>query len=368
MAWTSAQVTAGGTVLWCLVVSSGAPASPYTTAGGQPAPPAPAAASPHIVFRIDVSEITESSSLVVSSAVAGLEYTANDSSDGPYVYALDDAGNLVGTTTLRGVAPVDVEAMSGGSDGSLVVGDVGDNDADRRSIAVYKLSQPTIGDRTVTADKVTLTYADGPRDAESLLYDVESGAVLVVSKEPFAHVYSTPPDVFSHPTATLRRIATAPSGATDAAWLPANGAAVVRTYGRAYVYRYPSWRLMTSFPLPVQQQGESISNVPGRPRVVWAGTEGVRSPVWEVALPALPLVPYSDDPPTVAPSPASASSPATGPSVRVSPAPRRTGDGEGTMVGDDGTHPSRKGTMLVIGLGGLAVGAAILLSLSRRSR
>lgn len=72
-----------------------------------------------------------------------------------------------------------------------------------------------------------------------MLYDVDSGAVLVVSKEGDGEVYSTPPRVFARSSATLCRIAPAPSDAPDASWLPANGSVVVRTYLRAFVYRFP---------------------------------------------------------------------------------------------------------------------------------
>jgi hypothetical protein len=238
---------------------------------------------PHVIFRIHSARINESSSLVVSTAHPRLVYTANDSGDGPFVYVLDHHGRLVGTTTLAGVDPVDVEAMSSGSDGSLVVADIGDNHAVRGSVQIYRIPQPKAGDFTVTPEKVTLTYPDGPHNAESVLYDARTGRVFVVSKEVDAHVYATGPDVFSAPTAALTRVAAAPTIATDAAFLPGARAVVVRTYYNAVVYRYPSWHVQTSFTLPTEQQGESISAVPGQTSV-WVGSEGVDSPVWDVPL------------------------------------------------------------------------------------
>src|SRR5581483_6918480 len=159
---------------------------------------------PHVAFSIDIPDITESSSLVNSGVHPGLVYTANDSGDGPYVYVLDHDGHLVGTTTLAGVHPVDVEALGGAPDGSLVVADIGDNGATRASIEVYRISQPTRGDHTVTPDKVTLTYTDGPHDAESVLYDIKTQQLLVVTKEASGEVYETSSNVFSSDTATLR--------------------------------------------------------------------------------------------------------------------------------------------------------------------
>src|SRR5689334_24114746 len=109
-----------------------------------------AAARPHVVFRITDGKIRESSSLVEGTTSPGLFYTANDSGDGPYVYVLDPTGRLLGTTSLSGVDPVDVEAMASGADGSLIVGDIGDNDATRQTVRLYRIEQPVAGDHTVS--------------------------------------------------------------------------------------------------------------------------------------------------------------------------------------------------------------------------
>lgn len=280
----AARLAAGAAVFACGAVASAASADDMSPA------------ATHIVFRIDAPEIHESSSLVVSTTHDGLVYTSNDSGDGPRVYALDRAGRLVGTTTLAGVQAVDFEAMGATRDGSLVIGDIGDNDADRSSVQVYKIPQPRAGDHTVRPEKVTLRYADGARNAESMVYDSAEDAVLIITKELLGHVYHSPPDVFDRGSATLKRGAAVASYATDASWLPQHGAIVVRGYSAARVYKYPSWRLLRFFDLPAQKQGESIANVPGRPDVVWAGSEGADSAVWQVALPKLPAVPGYVDP------------------------------------------------------------------------
>lgn len=303
----------------------------------------------HVVLRIDVPRIDESSSLAVSTEHPGLVYTMNDSGDGPFVYVLDDDGRLVGITTLRGVRAVDIEALSVARDGSLVVGDIGDNDGDRSSIQVYRISQPTAGFRTVTPDKVTLTYADGARNAESILYDAHSGRVLVVSKEIVARVYTTRAHVFAWSSAALRRLADAPTIATDASWLPADGGVVVRTYGHAFVYDYPSWKREADFTLPRQQQGESIANVPGRPEVVWVGSEGVDSPVWAVPLPKLPIVAGH-----ALPSETVVTATAGSASVRPAPPPADTAD-----HGDVSARVASPGAGLVVGAG---VGVALVVA------
>jgi len=242
------------------------------------------------VFRIVSPEITESSSLFVSTGDPSLVYTTNDSGDGSVVYVLDSGdGRVVGRATLEGVEAVDVEALAGGDDGTLVFADIGDNAAARSSVTAYQFEQPGRGDVTVPAagvSAVALRYADGPRDAEGAWYDVSSGRLYVVSKELVgASVYVSPPQVFSRDQAVLKPIADAPPLATDAAVLPPGDRVAIRTYVAAVVYSFPDLETLDSYPLPRMQQGESIT-APAGGDVIWVGTEGERSPVVSIRLPA----------------------------------------------------------------------------------
>ena len=241
------------------------------------------------VFTIRSPAIPESSSLAVSTVAPRLVYTTNDSGDAATVYVLRSRdGVLVGRTTLSGVAAVDVEALSAGADGTLVVADIGDNEAERRNVRLYRIAQPRPGRQRVRPDLVIASYADGPRDAESVVYDAASGRVFVVSKELLGGaVYVSPPGTFSRPRVRLRPVASAPAVATDATALPRGGFVVIRTYTSATVFRLPGWRPVRRFPLPAQRQGESITAPPGD-AVVWAGSEGLPSPVLAVRLPSLP--------------------------------------------------------------------------------
>ena len=257
---------------------------------------------PKVVFTIASPEITESSSLAVSTVDPQLVYTTNDSGDDGTVYTLDVAtGRVVGRTTLAGADPLDVEAIAAGEDGSLVVADIGDNNAEHSTADLYRIDQPGRGEHAVTPDRVDLTYPGGARDAEGVLYDASSGRAFVVSKLlGGAEVYATPPHVFDRDSARLRSIAPAPLLATDATFLPGNDYAVIRTYPNATVYAYPSWKQVTTFDLPSQPQGESITAPPSGD-VVWVGSEGVRSRVLEVDLPDLPSETASTQPSTTGP-------------------------------------------------------------------
>jgi hypothetical protein len=242
----------------------------------------------HVAFTIASPLITESSSLVVSTVHPGLLYTANDSGDSAVVYVLDASdGSLVGRTSLIGVTPVDLEAMAIGADGTLVVGDIGDNSAERSDVAIHRIAQPGPGNSSVAPETVTLTYPGGARDAESLLYDAATGRVFVASKLlGGAKMYRSPPHVFARGHAVLQPRASAPALATDATFVDGYRYAMVRSYFSAVVYRLPSWRKVDSFDLPLQPQGESLAALPGG-RTVLLGSEGAESKVLRFRLPDL---------------------------------------------------------------------------------
>jgi hypothetical protein len=259
-------------------------------------------ADERVVFHIQSDQIDESSSLVVSTKHPHLVYTTNDSGDTPTVYVLDSrSGALVGTTTLEGVEAVDVEALASGDDGSLVVADIGDNDAVRDAIDAYRIPQPGRGTASVRPLGVTLTYQGGPRDAEGVLYDADSGRVFVVSKEyAEAHVYRSPPDVFDRPHASVVPVADAPDLATDATFLPGGEVVAIRTYFAVDFYRFPGWEHLATKVLPLQKQGESITAPPGGDEL-WIGSEGVNSAVLAIPISTSDLEPPTP-PTTTAPS------------------------------------------------------------------
>lgn len=306
---------------------------------------------PRTVFTITSPQITESSSLVVSTAHPGLVYTTNDSGDDATVYVLDaTAGDVVGRTTLTGVDPVDIEALSGGSDGSLIVADIGDNHAERASVTIYRVDQPSRGDREVRADETELSYLGGPRDAESVLYDAETGRAFVVSKEfRGAQVFESGTDVFARPRSQLRPIASAVPLATDATFLTDDGLAVVRNYFNAVMYTYPGWDAVASVELPAQDQGESVAT-PLDGDVIWIGSEGQRSKVLEIPLPAL----TKDNTPGLEPSPSVSPSPSPSPDT-IAPAP-----GEHSSPANPQLETLARIVLVVAITALLLVGAAVL--------
>lgn len=239
-----------------------------------------------VLATITDERVTESSGLVQSTRDAALAYTVNDSGSAPVVFVIElSSGDVVGTATLGGTSFVDAEALAIGADRRLYVADIGDNDGVRRHVDLYAVGQPGRGDTTVSAVRHRLRYADGPRDAESLISDVVDGSFYIVSKGLFAGgLYRL--DRLRRGEITLARPVddvAVPGLATDADSLGERGGAVVRTYSDAYVFAVPGWALVDSFDLPKQRQGETVAVLDGGPRIL-VGTEGLPSDLREVSV------------------------------------------------------------------------------------
>ena len=224
-----------------LVAGCGGSASPPpdapTVATGTPtaAPAMPALCGDLTVRRVgtvDAPAATEVSGLALSRS--GTLWAHNDSGDVPRVLALDRRGRFQREVAVSGAEAVDWEdiAIRGRT---LYVGDIGDNLAQRPNVSVYRFAEPPAGATGVTATRIDLRYADGPHDAETLLVDPRTGAIVVVTKD-----IGGRSGVYVAAKGVLRRRATLKLGAGQlltAGDVSGDGRTIVlRSYGRAFVY------------------------------------------------------------------------------------------------------------------------------------
>ncbi|WP_435832288.1 hypothetical protein [Nonomuraea rubra] len=258
-------------------------------------PAGPASAAPddgaEKLFTFKDQRITESSGLAVSPTHDGVYYTHNDSAAAPAFYAVDGEGRTRATFQVRGAQARDWEAMAATKDpqtgrGVLWFADIGDNlDGAWPNVSVYKVIEPrTIADATLPATRYRFRYADGARNAEGLMVHPKTGRLYVVSKEFAGSVYAAPQKLRTDRVNVLRKIASAPLMATDAAYAPDGSSYVVRTYFSATLYR-PSGETIGRVTMPELEQAESIAYTADG-RSLLAGSEGPRSPVYRVPLPA----------------------------------------------------------------------------------
>ncbi|UNO40399.1 esterase-like activity of phytase family protein [Streptomyces sp. MST-110588] len=241
-------------------------------------------------FTIKDPRITESSGLAASRAHPGVYWTHNDSDDGPYVYAVDSrTGRTVATVTLRGIGtPRDVEAVSVGPDGYVYVGDIGDNRGGTWShVWIYRFREPArLRDQALPAAQFTVTYDDGPRDAESLMVHPVTGRVYIASKKQSGGaLYEGPQRLSTSGGNVFRRVADVDLWATDGAFSPDGSRLVLRGYFGARMYRWHNGRPkdIGSVGVPFQRQGESVSFTPDG-RTLMFGSEGASSEVQPVGL------------------------------------------------------------------------------------
>ncbi|MFF0775753.1 hypothetical protein ACFYUK_43175 [Nonomuraea wenchangensis] len=268
------------------------------------------------LFTFKDPRITESSGLAVSPTHPGIYYTHNDSAAAPTFYAVDGEGRTRATYQLRGAEARDWEAMAASKDprtgrGVLWFADIGDNlDGAWPDVSIYKVMEPQrLGDATLPAVRYRFRYADGARNAEGIMVNPRTGRLYVVSKEFAGSVYAAPKTLRTDRTNVLRRVAAAPIMATDAAYAPDGSSYVVRTYFSATLYK-PSGETIARVTMPQLEQAESIAFTADG-KALLTGSEGVRSPVYRVPLPARALgaaSPSAAPTHTPTPSPAKAES------------------------------------------------------------
>jgi hypothetical protein len=261
---------------------------------------------PEKVGKLDLPQVPESSGLTRSFANPGRLWTHNDSGDGPELYLFDPAGTLYATATLQGATNTDWEDITSFADGDhpkLLVADTGDNLRRRDSVTLWITDDP-VADAHPTQDtiglpvvrRITITYADGPRDCEAVAVDPASRQVVFISKELDQTGKTHGPsgvylaDLDGPDSQTLNRVADLPLTLATAMDVTADGRrAILATYGNGYLWERRDgecWsqaftREPATVTLPPRGLGESIAwSADGKS--VYLTSEGIGKPVWWV--------------------------------------------------------------------------------------
>jgi hypothetical protein len=236
-----------------------------------------------------VGDLPELSGLAFSRRRPGVLWAHNDSG-GAILYALTTAGAVSTRVDVTGAEFDDVEDIAAGPCGQsscLYVADIGDNNASRQSIAIYRVPEPGAGATSVPVTNTFVArYPDGAHDADAFFLDA-SGRMHIVTKGatgPIA-LYRFPPSPGA--SSTLERVGNplADSKVQDDAWI--TGAATspdgrwvaLRAHDRVSVYATADltsgqWREAHSIDIRVLQepQGEAIAI--GADDGVYLGGEG----------------------------------------------------------------------------------------------
>jgi hypothetical protein len=245
--------------------------------GGDRAPAAPAVdattGSPEpcrVVGRpVALPALPEASGVAVSRRTPGVLWSHNDSGE-PVMVAFDAQGTVTGHVRVAGARVIDWEAVAVGpcaAGSCLFAADIGDNDADRGQITVYRVPEPAPSDRmTGAAEAFHATYPDGPHDAEAL-FVTAAGDLFVVTKGETGHIalYRFPQPLRAGSTVRLERVtvlggrATKKDRITDAAASPDGRWIALRTRDVVTFYRtneLTSGRRGQAFHFDVRSLGE----------------------------------------------------------------------------------------------------------------
>jgi hypothetical protein len=282
---------------------------------------------PKKAFTIDSPQIDESSGLVPSVRYKDCFWTHNDNGNHPGLFLIDSGGKHLATVQIRGAGFTDWEAVTLVADGErtlLAIGDIGDNNARRKTCRIYLIDEPELDLKagageplpvTVTSvETITFHYPEGPQDCEALAYDPHGKRFWLVSKQrPFGPgaeiaggkngaLTTTTFHSIDWPAANDRtgesisatRIESAFNAlfvtgmdiSADSRW------AAVRTQWQVFLFERTErqdWRdafagepVLSSL-FPAQKQGESIC-FSADCTCLWLSSEGVGQPVWRIPL------------------------------------------------------------------------------------
>jgi hypothetical protein len=267
--------------------------------------------------------------------------------------------------------PRDTEDLARGRDGTLWIGDIGDNGRSRDTVALWKLAP---NGRTPVLHR--LRYPDGAHDAEALLLN-RDGTPVIVTKDadtPGLYVPTRAPQAgrtvpmrrvgqFTLPRSTTRNpfYALGRRVVTGAALAPDGRRVVLRSYADAFEFDVTDGDVPAAItggapritPLPDEPQGESITYSTDGTALLTVSETGDQSPgTGPVILRYTPSAGPGPVPATPTDSPASGGAGAEEPAAR----PGGAGfDNRGLLVG-------------AAGVIGLLLVAAMVLAVRRARR
>jgi hypothetical protein len=232
------------------------------------------------VGQIRSAQLVELSGLVVGRTNPGVLWVHNDSGDEPFLYAVNTQGDLLATARVTGAQARDWEDIAAGPGPKaglayLYVGDIGDNAGRYPSVTIYRVKEPRVDPngrqqeiKTEPAEAISLVYADGPRDAETLLVDPLTRDLYVISKrELFCRVYRAPYPQSTSQTGRLELVCLLPwAFATGGDVSPDGTRVIVRSMTWGSLWRrdpaQPLWQAFRgkawALPLAAEPQGEAI--------------------------------------------------------------------------------------------------------------
>ena len=260
--------------------------------------------------RLQNKEMDEISGISASGIFESIYYIHNDSGDTSRFFAITPDGTLKHTIYFKGDPSVkqgvvdceDIAVGPGPTPGKSYVymGDIGDNNAVRRYITIYRMEEKTSWAKDSLINEknavpLHLKYPDQPKDAETLMVDPIQKLIYIVSKrKDTVNVYTTPLNYRANDTLVLtKRCKLFFEGIKPFKWITAGDISkdgrqiLLKSYEKVYYWKRQNnesiWKVMQEkpkeLPYQVEKQGEAIGFTPDGSGY-YTTSEGVFSPIY----------------------------------------------------------------------------------------
>jgi len=231
------------------------------------------------VGRLQSPLISEASGMAASRKNPGILWTHNDHGHAGRLYAIKTTGELVTSYIVMGAASRDWEdiAIGPGPDPNehyIYIGDIGDNNAKRQTVVVYRVVEPAVDVNAAGpskllrgAETIELRYPDGARNAETLLLDPVTKDIYIVSKENKTKVYRAGYPQSTSEVTTMEKVAKIDLGTAVGGDISQDGTMIIiRGYFSARLWSRPAGGTVADaiskagcrIPLVFELQGEAI--------------------------------------------------------------------------------------------------------------
>lgn len=257
----------------------------------------------------------ETSGMAASTIHNNIYYIHNDSGDTSRFFAINPEGMLKGEFYFKpessgklGVKDCeDIAVGSGPVEGKsyVYIGDIGDNDASKKFLTIYRTVEPELPDnpnkaKFVESSFLFVKYPDGGKDAETLMIDpIEKLLYIVTKRHKSVGVYTAPLLFNAGDTVLLtKRCELHFKGLQPFKWIVSGDISkdgtqvVLKSYSRVYYWKReaqePIWQTLQRKPQqPAYEQeklGEAIAFAPNG-KSYYTVSEGYKQPIYHYAVP-----------------------------------------------------------------------------------
>lgn len=221
------------------------------------------------------STINELSGLASSRVHPSLFWAHNDSGDQARIFLINPSTGVIRLeVSLQGIKNVDFEDITMqtvGEQSYVIVGDIGDNSGHRPLVSLHRIKEPkSLNKKNIVIPKskiatMHIKYAEGARDAETLMSDTHGDLIIVTKREDSNYIYGF--EFEPGKTKTLTSKGRIEINNLTAGDINRDGEIVLRNYAQIFYWpasEQPATLRLTSekplgIPTAPEPQGEAIA-------------------------------------------------------------------------------------------------------------